>query len=31
MAELSNRLDWFSESTIRKMTRIADQYGAINL
>lgn len=31
MAELSNRLEWFSESTIRKMTRIAYQYGAINL
>ena len=31
MAQLSHRLDWFEESTIRKMTRIANQYGAINL
>ncbi len=31
MAELSHRLDGFEESTIRKMTRIANQYGAINL
>jgi aspartate/methionine/tyrosine aminotransferase len=31
MPELSNRLDWFSESVIRKMTRIANTYGAINL
>ena len=31
MPKLSNRLDWFSESIIRKMTRIANQYGAINL
>jgi Aspartate/tyrosine/aromatic aminotransferase len=31
MPQLSNRLDWFSESVIRKMTRIANKYGAINL
>lgn len=31
MPKLSNRLDWFSESIIRKMTRIANKYGAINL
>jgi len=31
MPKLSNRLDWFSESVIRKMTRIANKYGAINL
>ena len=31
MPKLSNRLDWFSESVIRKMTRIANEYGAINL
>ena len=31
MPRLSNRLDWFTESTIRKMTRIANKYGAINL
>ena len=31
MPQLSNRLDWFSESIIRKMTRIANKYGAINL
>ena len=31
MPKLSNRLDWFTESTIRKMTRIANQYDAINL
>jgi aspartate/methionine/tyrosine aminotransferase len=31
MPELSNRLDWFSESVIRKMTRIANKYGAVNL
>lgn len=31
MPKLSNRLDWFTESTIRKMTRIANKYGAINL
>lgn len=31
MPELSNRLDWFSESVIRKMTRIANKYGSINL
>ena len=31
MAQLSHRLDWFTESTIRKMTRIASEYNAINL
>ncbi|HEY5586921.1 MAG TPA: aminotransferase class I/II-fold pyridoxal phosphate-dependent enzyme [Ruminiclostridium sp.] len=31
MPKLSTRLDGFSESVIRKMTRIANQYGAINL
>lgn len=31
MPKLSNRLDWFSESVIRKMTRIANKYEAINL
>lgn len=31
MPKLSNRLDWFSESVIRKMTRIANKYAAINL
>lgn len=31
MPKLSHRLDWFEESTIRKMTRISNQYGAINL
>ncbi|MNM37371.1 Methionine aminotransferase [compost metagenome] len=31
MPELSNRLDGFTESIIRKMTRIAKQHDAINL
>ena len=31
MPNLSKRLDWFSESVIRRMTRISNQYGAINL
>lgn len=31
MAQLSNVLDGFSESVIRKMTRIANKYDAINL
>lgn len=31
MPQLSHRLDWFHESVIRKMTRISNQYGAINL
>lgn len=31
MQQLSNRLDWFTESIIRKMTRIANKYDAINL
>jgi L-glutamine---4-(methylsulfanyl)-2-oxobutanoate aminotransferase len=31
MPRVSNRLDFFTESIIRKMTRVANQYGAINL
>lgn len=31
MPELSTRLEGFTESVIRKMTRIANKYGAINL
>jgi aspartate/methionine/tyrosine aminotransferase len=31
MPKLSTRLDGFTESIIRKMTRISNQYGAINL
>ncbi|WP_058303567.1 pyridoxal phosphate-dependent aminotransferase [Gorillibacterium timonense] len=31
MPQLSNRLDGFTESIIRKMTRVANQFGAINL
>ncbi|WP_244833071.1 pyridoxal phosphate-dependent aminotransferase [Clostridium sp. BJN0001] len=31
MKELSKRLDGFTESVIRKMTRISNKYGAINL
>lgn len=31
MQKLSNRLDYFTESVIRKMTRISDEYGALNL
>ena len=31
MPSLSNRLGFFTESVIRKMTRIADAHGAINL
>lgn len=31
MPELSNRLDGFTESIIRKMSRVAKQYDAINL
>ena len=31
MKLLSNRLDFFTESIIRKMTRIANEYDAINL
>lgn len=31
MQQLSNRLDGFTESVIRKMTRIAQEYDAINL
>ena len=31
MPKLSTRLDGFTESVIRKMTRISNKYGAINL
>ena len=31
MSQLSHRLDGFGESVIRKMTRVANKYGAINL
>lgn len=31
MPQVSSRLDGFTESVIRKMTRIANKYGAINL
>ena len=31
MHKLANRLDHFSDSVIRRMTRIANQYQAINL
>lgn len=31
MPKLSNRTDTFTESIIRKMTRISNQYGAVNL
>lgn len=31
MPQISNRLDGFTESIIRKMTRVANEYGAINL
>lgn len=31
MPQVSNRLDFFTESVIRKMTRIANRYGAVNL
>ncbi|KMT21987.1 pyridoxal phosphate-dependent aminotransferase [Clostridium cylindrosporum] len=31
MPKVSKRLDFFTESIIRKMTRISNQYGAINL
>lgn len=31
MPQISNRLDFFTESVIRKMTRIANRYGAVNL
>jgi|GEM_PF-3318816 len=31
MPNLSNKLDWFTESIIRKMTRVANDCGAINL
>lgn len=31
MPQISSRLDGFTESIIRKMTRVANEYGAINL
>ena len=31
MPKLSNRVDTFTDSVIRRMTRICNQYGAINL
>lgn len=31
MPSISNRLNYFTDSVIRRMTRIAQQYGAINL
>ena len=31
MPELSNRVNLFTDSVIRRMTRISDEYGAINL
>lgn len=31
MQKLSNRLDYFTESVIREMTRVANKYGAVNL
>lgn len=31
MPELSNRVNQFTDSVIRRMTRISDEYGAINL
>ena len=31
MPSTSRRLEYFSESVIRKMTRIANTYGAVNL
>src|SRR5688500_12456222 len=31
MPQIANRLDNFTESVIREMTRVANQYGAINL
>ena len=31
MAQLSNRVMSFTDSVIRRMTRISDEYGAINL
>lgn len=31
MPKIANRLDHFTESVIREMTRVANQYGAINL
>lgn len=31
MPQISNRLNGFTESIIRKMTRVANEYGAINL
>ncbi|MDD6685133.1 MAG: aminotransferase, partial [Lachnospiraceae bacterium] len=31
MPELSRRTEQFTDSVIRRMTRISDEYGAINL
>ena len=31
MPELSKRVQTFTDSVIRRMTRISDEYGAINL
>ena len=31
MPELSHRVGTFTDSVIRRMTRISDEYGAINL
>lgn len=31
MQELSKRTETFSDSVIRRMTRVSDEYGAINL
>ena len=31
MPQLSNRVNTFTDSVIRRMTRISDEYGAINL
>ena len=31
MPKLSNRVQTFTDSVIRRMTRISDEYGAINL
>ncbi len=31
MPQISNRLDFFTESVIRRMTRVSNKYGAINL
>ena len=31
MAKLSSRVELFTDSVIRRMTRISNEYGAINL